>query len=82
MGCTFWAFEFHHFFALTYNKDMVLSLPNIKVLKQHVCEGSILGKTQQVSFPRDGFMRINHKLYLVHIGVCGLMRKLLFGKYL
>ena len=45
---------------------MVSSLPKLEAPVKHVCEGCILGKMQHDSFPKDGSVRGEHKLQLVH----------------
>ena len=61
---------------------MVSMLPHIEAPPKHVCEGCILGKMQRASFPKDGFVRVECKLQLVHIDACGPMQTPSFGNYL
>ena len=61
---------------------MVSSLPKLEAPVKHVCEGCILGKMQRASFPKDGSVRAERKLQLVHSDVCGPMQTPSFGKYL
>ena len=51
--------------------EMVSSLPKLETPSKHVCEGCILGKMQRSSFPKDGQVRADRKLQLVHSDVCG-----------
>ena len=62
--------------------DMVSMLPYIEASPKHVCEGCILGKMQRASFPKDGFVRAECKLQLVHSDVCGPMQTPSFRNYL
>ena len=65
-----------------HKSDMVSSLPILKAPKKHVCEGCILQKIQRASFPKDGSVRVERKLQLVHSDVCGPMRTPSFGNHL
>ena len=62
--------------------EMVSSLPKLEAPSKHVCEGCILGKMQRSSFPKDGSLRSDRKLQLVHSDVCGPMQTPSFGNYL
>ena len=62
--------------------EMVSSLPKLEAPVKHVCEGCILGKMQRASFPKDGSVRAERKLQLVHSDVCGPMQTPSFGNYL
>jgi len=62
--------------------QMVSSLPHLEAPPKHVCEGCILGKMQRASFPKDGSVRAECKLQLIHSDVCGPMQTPSFGNYL
>ena len=62
--------------------EMVSSLPKLETPSKHVCEGCILGKMQHSSFPKDGQLRADRKLQLVHSDVYGLMQTPSFGNFL
>ena len=68
-------------FGHLHKGDMVLLLLNLKAPKTHLCQVFILGKTKQPSFPKDGFVRVDHKLQHVNNDVCGSIRTLLLGIY-
>ena len=61
---------------------MVSSLPKLEAPVKHVCEGCILGKMQCASFPKDGSIRAECKLQLIHSDVCGPMQTPSFGNNL
>ena len=61
---------------------MVSLLPRLEAPPKHVCEGCILGKMQRASFPKDGSVRAEHRLQLIHSDVCGPMQTPSFGHYL
>ena len=65
-----------------HKSDMVSSLFILKAPEKHVCEGCILGKMQRASFPKDGSVRAERKLQLVHSDVCNPMRTPSFGNHL
>ena len=62
--------------------QMVSSLPHLEAPPKHVCEGCILGKMQRASFPKDGSVRAECKLQLIHSDVYGPMQTPSFGNYL
>ena len=62
--------------------EMVSSMPKLEAPSKHVCEGCILGKMQRSLFPKDGSIRANRKLQLIHSDVCGPMQTPSFGNYL
>lgn len=65
-----------------HSQGMVVDLPKMHALSNHVCEGCLLGKMCRYSFPKDGSVGTAHKLHLVHSDVCGPMRTPSIGEYL
>ena len=62
--------------------EMVSSLPKLEAPVKHVCEGCILDKMQRASYPKDGSVRAERRLQLVHSDVCGPMQTTSFGNFL
>ncbi|MCO5577113.1 hypothetical protein L7F22_030936 [Adiantum nelumboides] len=62
--------------------EMVASLPPLKALIKHVCEGCILDKMQHLKFPKDGSVRATCRLQFVHSDVCGPMQTPSLGNHL
>ena len=60
-----------HFASLLclHKSNAMSSLQKLELPSQHVCEGYILGKMQHFSFLRDGLVRADKKLKLVHSDV-------------
>ena len=61
---------------------MVSSMPKLEAPSKHVCEGCVLRKMQRSSFPKDGLVRANTKLQLIHSDVCDPMQTPSFVNYL
>ncbi len=60
--------------------DAMVNGMNLKeVPLHHICEGSVKGKHQRTSFPKDGATKASQLLEIVHIDVCGPMKTTLHG---
>ena len=74
--------NFASLLRLLQKSERVCLFPRLEAPPKHVCEGCILGKMQRASFPKDGSMRAERRLQLIHSDVCGPMQTPSFGHYL
>nr|GEY72190.1 hypothetical protein [Tanacetum cinerariifolium] len=54
--------------------DIVVGLPKLKFIKDHLCSSCELGKAKQKSFHTKTTPSSNRGLQLLHMDLCGLMR--------
>nr|GFB62565.1 retrovirus-related Pol polyprotein from transposon TNT 1-94 [Tanacetum cinerariifolium] len=54
--------------------NIVIGLPKLKFVKDHICSSCELGKAKQKSFQTKTTPRFNRRLQLLHMDLCGPMR--------
>nr|GFA17082.1 retrovirus-related Pol polyprotein from transposon TNT 1-94 [Tanacetum cinerariifolium] len=54
--------------------DIVIGLPKLKFIKDHLCSSCELGKAKQKSFQSKTTPSSKRRLQLLHMDLCGLMR--------
>nr|GFC47573.1 retrovirus-related Pol polyprotein from transposon TNT 1-94 [Tanacetum cinerariifolium] len=54
--------------------DIVVGLPKLKFVKDHLCSSCDLGKAKRKSFHSKLTLSSKRRLQLLHIDLCGLMR--------
>nr|GEZ78652.1 hypothetical protein [Tanacetum cinerariifolium] len=54
--------------------DIVVGLPKLKFIKDHICSSCELGKAKQKSFQSKVTPSLKRRLQLLHIDLCGPMR--------
>nr|GFA40441.1 retrovirus-related Pol polyprotein from transposon TNT 1-94 [Tanacetum cinerariifolium] len=65
--------NFHTINLLSKN-DIVVGLPKLKFIKDHLCSSCELGKAKRKSFHSKLTPSSNRRLHLLHIDLCGPMR--------
>nr|GFA09900.1 hypothetical protein [Tanacetum cinerariifolium] len=61
--------------------DIVVGLPKVKFVKDHLCSSCELGKTKRKSFHAKLTPSSKRRLQLLHMDLCGLMRPHAGSKY-
>ncbi|GKB28678.1 retrovirus-related pol polyprotein from transposon TNT 1-94 [Tanacetum coccineum] len=54
--------------------DIVIRLPKLKFVKDHICSSCELGKAKQKSFHKKTTLSCKRRLQLLHMDLCGPMR--------
>nr|GEW57874.1 retrovirus-related Pol polyprotein from transposon TNT 1-94 [Tanacetum cinerariifolium] len=68
------SFELRHINLLSKN-DIVVGLPKLKFIKDHLCSSCELGKAKRKSFHIKITPSLKRRLQLLHIDLCGPMRE-------